>query len=57
MEYFMSNYINVCLSFDEKYVQHAAVTMMSAVSNCSEPIAFMYWIQILPALVSNPKAN
>ena len=56
MEYFMSNYINVCLSFDEKYVQHAAVTMMSAVSNCSEPIAF-YVLDSNPSLVSNPKEN
>ena len=51
MEYFISNYINVCLSFDEKYVQHAAVTMMSAVSNCSEPIAF-YVLDSNPSCIS-----
>ena len=47
----MSNYINVCLSFDEKYVQHAAVTMMSAVSNCSEPIVF-YVLDSNPSCIS-----
>ncbi len=30
-EFCMTNYVNVCLSFDENYAQHATVTMMSAV--------------------------
>ena len=47
----MTNYVNVCLSFDENYAQHAAVTMMSAVLNCSRPIAF-YVLDSTPSCFS-----
>ena len=47
----MTNYVNVCLSFDENYAQHAAVTMMSAVLNCSRPIAF-YVLDSTPSCIS-----
>ena len=36
----MKNPINICLSFDEKYAQHAAVTMVSLMKNCSRNIHF-----------------
>jgi lipopolysaccharide biosynthesis glycosyltransferase len=36
----MKNSINICLSFDEKYAQHAAVTMVSLMKNCSRNINY-----------------
>ena len=36
----MENPINICLSFDEKYAQHAAVTMVSLMKNSSRKIPF-----------------
>lgn len=52
----MKNPINICLSFDEKYAQHAAVTMVSLMKNCSRNIHF-YIIDSEPSGITESRAR
>ena len=52
----MKNPINICLSFDEKYAQHAAVTMVSLMKNCSRNIHF-YIIDSEPSGITESRSK
>ena len=52
----MKNPINICLSFDEKYAQHAAVTMVSLMKNCSRNIQF-YIIDSEPSGITESRSK
>ena len=52
----MKNPINICLSFDEKYAQHAAVTMVSLMKNCSQNIHF-YIIDSEPSGITESRSK
>ena len=52
----MKNSINICLSFDEKYAQHAAVTMVSLMKNCSQNIHF-YIIDSEPSGITESRSK
>ena len=52
----MKNSINICLSFDEKYAQHAAVTMVSLMKNCSRNIHF-YIIDSEPSGITESRSK
>ena len=53
---YMKNPINICLSFDEKYAQHAAVTMVSLMKNCSRNIHF-YIIDSEPSGITESRSK
>ena len=52
----MKNPINICLSFDEKYAQHAAMTMVSLMKNCSRNIHF-YIIDSEPSGITESRSK
>ena len=52
----MKNPINICLSFDEKYAQHAAVTMVSLMKNSSRKIHF-YIIDSEPSGITESRSK
>ena len=52
----MKNPINICLSFDEKYAQYAAVTMVSLMKNCSRNIHF-YIIDSEPSGITESRSK